>query len=79
MVKQRLLTLLPAFDIEIGGQEFGSIEKQFTFFKPKYNLDYNGWRCEGDFLAWDYVVYSRVQRGRPYLQRTLPLGRYLRH
>ena len=58
MVKQRLLTLLPAFDIEIGGQEFGSIEKQFTFFKPKYNLDYNGWRCEGDFLAWDYVVYS---------------------
>lgn len=58
MVKQRFFTLLPEFDIEINGQAFGSIEKQFTFFKPKYNLDYNGWRCEGDFLAWDYDVYA---------------------
>lgn len=58
MVKQRLFTLLPAFDIEIGGKYFGSIEKQFTLFHPKYSLDYNGWRCEGDFLAWDYDVYE---------------------
>lgn len=58
MVKQRLFTLLPAFDIEINGMDFGSIEKQFSLFKPKYELDYNGWRCEGDFLAWDYDVYA---------------------
>ena len=58
MVKQRLLTLLPAFDIEIDGKEFGSVQKEFTFFKPRYELDYNGWRCEGDFLAWDYDVYE---------------------
>ena len=49
MVKQRLLTLLPAFDIEIDGKEFGSVQKEFTFFKPRYELDYNGWRCEGRF------------------------------
>ena len=30
----------------------------FSFFKPRYELDYNGWRCEGDFLAWDYDVYE---------------------
>ena len=58
MVKQRIFTFLPVFDIEIDGQTFGSIEKQVTFFKPKYHLDYNGWRCEGDFLSWDYDVYS---------------------
>ena len=34
------------------------IQKEFTFFKPKYDINYNGWRCEGDFLAWDYDVYS---------------------
>ena len=28
MVKQRLLTLLPAFDIEIDGKEFGSVQKE---------------------------------------------------
>ena len=38
MVKQRLLTLLPAFDIEIDGKEFGSVQKEFTFFKSRYEL-----------------------------------------
>ena len=36
----------------------GRIEKRFTFFKPKYEVDFNGWRAEGDFLGWDYDVYS---------------------
>ena len=40
MVKQRLLTLLPAFDIEIDGKEFGSVQKEFSFFKPRYELFY---------------------------------------
>jgi len=26
--------------------------------KPKYDIDFNGWRVEGDFLGWDYDVYS---------------------
>lgn len=58
MVKQRLLTLLPAFDIEICGVTRGSIEKRFTMFRPKYDVDFMGWRVEGDFLGWDYDVYS---------------------
>lgn len=58
VVKQRIMTLLPAFDIEIGGIIQGSIQKQFAFFKPKYEIDFNGWRVEGDFLGWDYDVYS---------------------
>ena len=58
IVIQRLRTLLPAFYIEIYGKEFGSVQKEFSFFKPRYELDYNGWRCEGDFLAWDYDVYE---------------------
>ena len=41
----------------------GSVQKEFTFFKPRYELDYNGWRCEGDFLAWDYDVYEGVLYG----------------
>ena len=45
-------------EIEIGGRDFGTVQKEFTFFKPKYDINYNGWRCEGDFLAWDYDVYS---------------------
>ena len=58
VIRQRLLTFLPAFEIEIGGRVRGEIRKQFSFFKPRYEIDYNGWRVEGDFLGWDYDVYN---------------------
>ena len=35
-VKERVFHLLPVFDIEIGGRDFGTVQKEFTFFKPKY-------------------------------------------
>ena len=57
LIKERLLTFLPTFEIEINGKVIGSIQKKFSFFKPKYEVDFNGWRVEGDFLAWDYDVY----------------------
>ena len=57
-IHQKLLTLMPQFEIVIGGKVCGIISKKFTFFKPKYEIDFNGWRVEGDFLGWDYDVYS---------------------
>ncbi len=57
-INQRFFSLMPAFDIEIGGVSCGSIEKQLSLFSPKYNIDYNGWSCKGDFMAWNYNVYS---------------------
>ena len=38
VIRQRLFTLLPAFEIEIGGQVKGEIRKQFSFFKPDTRL-----------------------------------------
>lgn len=58
VVKQRVLTFLPAFDIEVGGVLKGCIQKRFTFLHPKYDVDYNGWRVEGDFLGLDYDVFE---------------------
>lgn len=58
MIRQRLMTLLPVFEIDINGRTLGSIQKKFSFFKPKYEIDFNGWRVEGDFLGWDYDVYA---------------------
>ncbi|MDD3141570.1 MAG: hypothetical protein PHX08_21760 [Lachnospiraceae bacterium] len=56
VVRQKLLTLLPAFEIEIDGRIVGSIHKEFTLFHPKYNIDFNGWEVVGDFLNWEYEV-----------------------
>lgn len=58
MIKEKLFQFLPAFDIEIGGVTKGRIKKQFTIFSPKYAINFNGWRVEGNFLGWDYDVYS---------------------
>lgn len=58
IIHERLLTFLPVFEVESGGRTVGSIKKQFSFFAPKYEIDYNGWRVEGDFLGWNYDVYS---------------------
>ena len=57
MIREKLMTFLPVFEIEIGGVVQGRIEKKFAFFKPKYEVDFNGWRVEGDLMGWDYDVY----------------------
>lgn len=58
VIKEKLLTFFPKFEIEIDGITRGMIQKQFTFFYPRYDIDFNGWRVEGDFLGWEYNVYS---------------------
>ncbi len=63
-VHQQLLTFLPKYDIVMGGQKRGTIVKQFTFFKQQYDVDFNGWHVDGDFLDWNYDVYSG---GRPII------------
>ena len=58
-VKQRVLTLLPRFDLYENETLVGTITKAFTFFKPSFEVDCNGWRVEGDFFEWDYAIVDR--------------------
>jgi len=55
-IHQELLTLLPRFEIVIGGRTVGTISREFSFLKPRYHVDFRGWDVEGDFLSWDYVA-----------------------
>lgn len=57
-IYQKLLTFLPAFEVEMEGSPVGTIQKRFALFSPKYEIDYCGWRVEGDFMGWDYDVYD---------------------
>lgn len=58
MVKQRVLTFLPKFEIYLGQRYVGCISKEFTFFKPKFNIDFNGWQVDGDWFEWDYTILN---------------------
>lgn len=55
-VKERILTFLPKFEVYLGDRYLGCISKEFTFFKPQYDIDYNGWHIDGSFMEWDYKI-----------------------
>ena len=55
-VKQKVLTWLPKFELYLGDKYLGCISKEFTLFSHKFNIDYNGWHIDGDWLGWDYSV-----------------------
>ena len=61
-VQQQVFTLLPKFDMYVGDERVGTIRKEFTFLRPAFNLDYNGWRVEGSFMEWDYTIVDGAGR-----------------
>ena len=58
-IQERIFTLLPKFEIYLGNQYAGCISKEFSFFTPRFNIDYNGWHVEGDFFEWDYSILNQ--------------------
>lgn len=57
-VKERIFTFLPKFELFDGERYIGCISKEFTFFRPKFNIDFNGWHIEGDLFEWDYSILN---------------------
>ena len=55
-IKERVLTFLPKFEIYVKDNYLGCINKELSFFMPKYNIDFNGWNIEGNWLEWDYNI-----------------------
>ncbi len=55
-IKERILTFLPKFEMYINGEYKGCICKEFSFFKPRFNIDYSGWQINGDWFEWDYFI-----------------------
>jgi uncharacterized protein YxjI len=55
-VRQKVMSWLPRFFVEINGQEVAAIVKEFTFFKPSYLIEGPGWSLTGDFWAHNYSL-----------------------
>ena len=58
IIQEKVLRIFKEFEISINGISQGIIKKQFSMFVPKYNIDYKGWRLEGDFMQWNYTIYE---------------------
>lgn len=59
MVKEKVLSFLPKFEIYQNGSYLGCINKELTFLKPRYHIECNGWQVEGNFMEWDYQISDR--------------------
>ena len=55
LVKQGFYNGL-TFHRVIPGFMIQGIRKEFTFLRPRFTLDCNGWYVEGRFLEWDYRI-----------------------
>lgn len=58
MIRQKLFNFMPKYEIVIQGRVMGVVQKRFTFFSNNYDVDYNGWHVEGNFMGWDYDILS---------------------
>ncbi len=56
MIAERVFSFLPRYEMYIGDRYVGCISKAFSFFRPKFNIDYNGWQVEGNWFEWDYCI-----------------------
>ena len=56
LVRQKFITLLPRYYVEMGGREVCQVAKKLTLFKPKYDLVGLGWQVSGDFWAHEYTL-----------------------
>lgn len=56
IIKERIMTFLPCFVMYVNNQEIGMIQKEFSFFRPRYHLSCNDWTIEGDIFEFNYEV-----------------------
>ena len=61
-IRQKILTWLPQFEMYIGERCIGSIRKEFSFFKPRFHIDFNGWCVEDDWFEWNYAILNAVDQ-----------------
>ena len=60
-VKEKVLTFLPKFEMYIGPNYVGCIKKRLSF-RPKFDVEYNGWHVEGNFIEWSYNIIDPFYR-----------------
>lgn len=57
-VQQRLFSWFPTFEVYIGEEYAGCVKKEFSFFAPRFTIDFKDWEVEGNYFEWDYEIYD---------------------
>ena len=57
-IKEVVFSWVPTFEVIINDKVIGQIQKDFALFSRSYQIDYKGWRVEGDFVEWNYEIFD---------------------
>lgn len=55
-VKEKIIRILPKFEIYENDKYLGDITKKLTFLRDRYTLDFKDWHIYGDILDWNYEI-----------------------
>lgn len=55
-VEQKIITLLPKYEVFVGGKSLGYIHKELSLVNPHYYIDFEGWHAKGNFVKWNYKI-----------------------
>lgn len=61
-IRSKVFRFLPEFVISRPGYEDVIFKKEFTFFRPSYQIIGSNWRLEGDFFGHDYQIVDGSNR-----------------
>ena len=67
LFKQRIFSWIDSYDIyDEKGNTVYIVKGQISFGHrlkiydaPKYDIDFNGWHVEGNYMEWDYTITDR--------------------
>ncbi len=64
MIQKKLMALMGKYEIYENGFLSAVVSREFTFFKPKLNVESNTGRysINGDFFSWDFDIQNDGKR-----------------
>ena len=71
VIRERVFSWLPRFEMYMNGRYVGSIRKEITFFRPRFCIDCNGWQVEGNWTEWDYHIVDPRGQSIAYVSKEL--------
>ena len=70
-VQQKFFAWFPTFELFLGDSYAGCVRKEFSFFTPRFTIDYKGWNVEGNYFEWDYSIYDTAGNRKAVISKEL--------
>ncbi len=71
LVKQKILTFLPKYELFSGEMYLGCIHKEFSFLRPRFTVDFCGWQIVGNYFEWDYSITDALGDTVAYISKEI--------